>query len=197
MRRAISLWPLAVIASCGSKKEAAPAKATPAPAGEVAAPAPPAAPAPVAVLDPATFVAVDLAGVPALANVVAVAPSGATVTPDPPDEFGDKQVHGAVITAGEFRLHLWESTIGGERTTLPLRATMLDPGMIYAEHVNDLTVLEYTFTSGATTQFGYLRAVEDPRRGLGDQLLCGVTAPLATKAALAPYRAACDRTHVK
>lgn len=186
--------------ACGSKKkDDAPAATKPTPGpGTAAEPAPPPPPTltakPIAV-DPATFTAVDLAAVPALADVAAVAPPGATVTPDDPS-FDDQKVHGAVIAAGDFRLHVWHGTVGGERTTVPMKAKMLDDKAVYTETKSEPTLVEYTLESGGAKTFGYFQPIEGWTTN-GDQLLCGTAAPVASAEALAPYRAACGQIKKK
>ena len=179
-------------AGCGDKKDEPAPKAEPAPAKPPAEPAKPApAPAPV---DPASFVEIDLSSVPALVGVQAKGPPGATVTPDDPP-FGEDAPLGAVIAQGDFALHLWWSTTGGERTVLPMKADMEGRGK-YVETTSTPELVEYTIEGPSAKTHGFFRPIDGFRKGeLSDahgQLLCGPAKEVATPAALAPYRAACD-----
>ena len=183
-------------AACGSKKpDDPPSTAKPAAPPATAPPAaspPPAAVPPPATLDPASFVEVDVKAVAAIADAVVLAPPGAKVEPDQPS-FGDQQVKGAVIAAADFRLHVWHSTIGGERTTAEMMAKMTDAKAVYTEVVNEVTKVEFTVESGGQKRYGYFQALagwRDLERG--DQVLCGPERPVASSEALAPYRAACE-----
>lgn len=184
---------LLVAAACGGKKsDDKPSAAKPAPAAPTPAPAPtPPPPPPAPTLDPATFVAVDVKAVAAIADAVVMAPPGATVEPDQPD-FGDQKVKGAVIVAGDFRLHVWHSTIGGERTAAEMAAKIADDKAVYTELEHEITKVTYSVESGGEKRFGYFQALDgwDDLK-LGDQVLCGAERTVASADALAPYRAAC------
>lgn len=176
-------------AGCGDKKDEAAPEAKAAPAKPQAEPAKP-APAPV---DPASFVAIDLSAVPALAGVAAKGPPGATVTPDDPP-FGEDAPVGAVIAHDDFALHLWWSTTGGERTVLPMKVDMEGRGK-YVETTSTPGLIEYTI-EGDAKSYGFFRPIDGFRKSeLNDmhgQLLCGPAREVASPEALAPYRAACD-----
>ena len=195
-RIALPILPiLLATVACGGKKsddkpsaaKPAPAAPTPAPAPTPTPPPPPAAPA----IDPATFVAVDVKAVAAIADAVVMAPPGAKVEPDQPS-FGDQQVKGAVIAAGDFRLHVWHSTIGGERTAAEMTAKITDAKAVYTELNHEVTTVDYAVESGGQKRFGYFQALDGwDELKLGDQVLCGPERTVASADALAPYRAAC------
>lgn len=194
MRTRIVLSLLLASAACGGKKsddKASAAKPAPAAPTPAAAPAPPPPPPAAPAIDPATFVAVDVKAVAAIADVVVMGPPGAKVEPDQPS-FGDQQVKGAVIVAGDFRLHVWHSTIGGERTAAEMAAKIADDKAVYTELEHEITKVTYSVESGGEKRFGYFQALDgwDDLK-LGDQVLCGAERPVASADALAPYRAAC------
>lgn len=167
----------------------------PAPEAKAKEPAAEKKPEPPAPVDPATFVDVDLSSVPALAGVAAKAPPGATVTADPPG-FGEDVSHGAVVAQGGFALHLWWSTIGGERTVLPMKTEMEGSGKYVETACEPGTGLcEYAIEKGASRTFGFLQSIDGMSKGKLDdihgQLLCGPAKEVASEEALAPYRAAC------
>jgi hypothetical protein len=155
-------------------------------------------PAPV---DPATFVDVDLSSVPVLAGLAVKAPPGATVTADPPG-FGEDAAQGAVIAQGGFALHLWRSTIGGERTVLPMKADMEGSGKYVETKCEPGSGLcEYVIEKGAAKTFGFFRSIDgmgsEQLNDVHGQLLCGPAREVATADELAPYRAACDTVKKK
>lgn len=185
------------LAACKKKEEARPAAATPTPAAAPAAPTAPEAAAPSgkrapppssAPVDPAAFVPVDVSGIAALAGVTVKGPPGATVTADEPGYNQDKPT-GATIASGDFVLHLWHSTVGGERTALPITAEMQNG--TYVETTSTPELVEYTIEIAGAKTYGFLRPIAGFTE-MGDQLLCGPAKPQATAEALAPYRAACD-----
>lgn len=195
MRPRIVLPILLATAACGGKKsddkssaaKPAPAAPTPAAAAPPTPPPPPAAPT----IEPASFVAIDVKAVAAIADAVVMGPPGAKVEPDQPD-FGDQKIKGAVIAAGDFRLHVWHSTIGGERTAAEMMAKITDDKAVYTELTHELTRVDYTVESGGQKRFGYFQALDGwSDLKLGDQVLCGPERTVATAEALAPYRAAC------
>ena len=77
----------------------------------------------------------------------------------------------------------------------PMRAEMTGGGK-YVETTCNPDLCEYTIEAGGTKTHGFFRPVD--RRDDADlsakdsQLLCGPAKEVATPAALAPYRAACD-----
>jgi hypothetical protein len=174
------IWmPCLLLAACGSedRKNAPPPSPRPA-----SAPAP--APVPI---DPTTFVAVDLSSIPVLADATVKAPPGATVTADRRLPGEDASV-GAVIAAGDFALHLWRGTTGGERTIRPMRSSS------YVETTSTPELIVYTLGPDAFGFFRPIPAFDNLGAGIGegDQLLCGPAHEVATADALAPYQAACD-----
>ena len=130
-------------------KAAEPEKAAAKPEEPVKAPEP----APAAPADPATFVAVDLSAVATLAAYTINGPPGAAVKPDEV-EFGKDAPRGVVIEKDGFKLHLWRGTIGGERTTMPMRGQM--EGFKYSETKNEGAkgLLEYAIEKGGKTSVG-------------------------------------------
>ena len=194
---------IALLAACGSKedekkKEAPKAEETKPEEKQPEQTKPEEKPAPV---DPATFVDVDLSSVPVLAGVAVKAPPGATVTADPAG-FGDDASQGAVIAQGGFALHLWRSTIGGERTVLPMKADMEGGGKYVETKCEPGTGLcEYVIEKGASKTFGFFRSIDgmesEKLNDVAGQLLCGPAKEVATVEELAPYRAACDTVKKK
>lgn len=186
-----------VTSACGGKKdeknEDQAAKPAPGKAAEKKPAPPPAAP-----VDPATFVEIDLSSVPAIAGATAKAPPGAKLTPD--RTFGSDPVQGAVIEQGDFALHLWRGTTGGERTVMPMKVEM-EGGGKYTETTSEPSLVEYTIETNGTKTYGFFRPIDGLREGeLNDmhaQFLCGNARPVATPEALAPYRAACDSVKKK
>ena len=166
------------------------AKAAPdAKAPEVKAPeakAPEAAPA--APVDPATFEPVDLASVAVLAKYTVKAPPGAKVTADAPG-FGADAPGGAVIEKDGFKLHLWSSTIGEERTVMPMRAQQDSSKYAETKNEGEKGLLEYTFEKDGKTTHGYIQAKFSTLKG---SILCGNQDGVADPAALEPYRKACE-----
>ena len=161
------------------------AKAAP----EVKAPevkAPEAAPA--APVDPATFEPVDLASVAVLAKYTVKGPPGAKVTPDAPG-FGDDAPGGAVIEKDGFKLHLWSSTIGAERTVMPMRAQQDSSKYTETKNEGEKGLLEYTFEKDGKTTHGYIQAKFSTLKG---SILCGNQDGVADPAALEAYRKACE-----
>lgn len=154
---------------------------------EPAKPAP--APEPAKPVDPATFVAVDLSAVAALAPYTVKAPPGATVKPDEL-QIGKDAPTGAVIEKDGFKLHLWRGTIGEERTSMPMRGQI--EGYKYTETKNEgeKGLLEYSIEKGGKTTLGYIQAkFSSIKEG---SVLCGNAEPVADPAALEPYRKACE-----
>jgi len=167
-------------------KAAEPEKAAAKPEEPVKAPEPVAAAAPV---DPATFVAVDLSVVATLAAYTINGPPGAAVKADEV-EFGKDAPRGVVIEKDGFKLHLWRGTIGGERTTMPMRGQM--EGFKYSETKNEgeKGLLEYAIEKGGKTSVGYIQAKFSSLKE--DSVLCGNADPVADAAALEPYKKACE-----
>lgn len=195
MHRTLMLLAALALASSCKKKEEAPAKAAdPVPAkpeappmDQPAKPAPPPTPT-AAPIDPATFVPIDVSGVAALAKVTIKGPPGANVTADEP-HFGKDKPEGVTITSGDWSLHLYRGTLGGERTGLPIMAQSVNGK--YAETVSNEKLVEYTITTPDKTTYGFVRPVITPLDGT-DQVLCGPARELASADGFAAYRAACD-----
>lgn len=159
------------------------AKAPEAKAPEAAPAAAPAAP-----VDPATFEPVDLASVAVLAKYTVKAPPGSKVTPDAPG-FGADAPGGAVIEKDGFKLHLWSSTIGAERTVMPMRAQQETSKYTETKNEGEKGLLEYTFEKDGKTTYGYIQAKFSTLKG---SILCGNQDGVADAAALEPYRKACE-----
>lgn len=206
-RRSSLILPLtlfALICACDEKKDApadgkpgAATKAEAKPADAKASKAEPQAkaepkvespPPPPANVDPASFVAVDLSTVAALATYTVNGPPGATVTADRL-RLGETVATGAVVAKDGFKLHLWVGTIGGERTGVPMRAKAF--GSTYAETKleGDKGLFEYSLTKDGKTTLGYIQSKFSTPKG---SLLCGTAEPVADAAALEPYRKACE-----
>ncbi|MBK7830584.1 hypothetical protein [Nannocystis sp.] len=175
-------------------KAAEPEKAAAKPE-EPAKPVAPAAPAaPAAPVDPATFVAADLSGVATLAPYTINGPPGATVTPDEVS-FGKDAPMGVVIAKDGFKLHVWRGTIGGERSTMPMRGQM--EGFKYSETKNEgeKGLLEYAIEKDGKTSVGYIQAKFSSLKD--ESVLCGNADPVADAAALEPYKKACESLAAK
>jgi hypothetical protein len=203
-RLTLPLTLFALLCACDEKKDApgdgkpeAATKAEAKPAAAKAGKTEPAAkaepklespPPPPANVDPASFVAVDLASVAALAKYTVNGPPGATVTADRPP-LGETAPTGAVVGQDGFKLHLWHGTIGGERAGVPMRAKAF--GSTYAETKleGDKGLLEYSLTKNGKTTLGYIQSKFSTLKG---SLLCGTAEPVADAAALEPYRKACE-----
>lgn len=153
------------------------------PKAPVAAPVAPAVP-----VDPATFEPVDLASVAVLAKYTVKAPPGAKVTPDAPG-FGADAPAGAVIEKDGFKLHLWSSTIGEERTVMPMRAQQDNSKYAETKNEGEKGLLEYTFEKDGKTTHGYIQSKFSTLKG---SILCGNQEGVADAAALEPYRKACE-----
>lgn len=140
-------------------------------------------------LDPATFVAADLSGVATLAAYTVNAPPGAPVKPDEV-RFGKDAPMGVTIEKDGFKLHVWRGTIGGERTTFPIRGQQ--EGFKYTETKNEgeKGLLEYAIEKDGKTRVGYIQAKFSSLKD--ESILCGNAEPVADEAALAPYRKACE-----
>ena len=166
-------------------KAAEPEKAAAKPEEPVKAPEP----APAAPADPATFVAVDLSAVATLAAYTINGPPGAAVKPDEV-EFGKDAPRGVVIEKDGFKLHVWRGTIGGERSTMPMRGQM--EGFKYSETKNEgeKGLLEYAIEKDGKTSVGYIQAKFSSLKE--DSVLCGNADPVADAAALEPYKKACE-----
>lgn len=168
-------------------KAAEPEKAAAKPEEPAKAPTP--APVPAAPVDPATFVAADLSGVATLAPYTINGPPGATVTPDAVS-FGKDAPMGVVIAKDGFKLHVWRGTIGGERTTIPMRGQV--EGFKYSETKNEgeKGLLEYAIEKDGKTSVGYIQAKFSSLKD--ESVLCGNADPVADAAALEPYKKACE-----
>jgi hypothetical protein len=199
-RSMVVLSVLMSVAACGEKPagdagkkveaKAPEAKAPEAKAPEAKAPeTKEAAPPPAAPVDPATFTAVDLSSVAALAKYTVNGPPGAKVTADPP-KLGEKEATGAVVEEDGFKLHLWRSTIGEERTVLPMQANMEGGKYTETRNEGEKGLLEYTLEKGGKTGHAYIQAKFSTVKD--GSLLCGNAEPLADAAALEPYRKACE-----
>lgn len=193
-----------LVAACDSKsepakagatktaaKDAAPGKATPnaKPDAEADAKseAKPIVPAPPAPIDVSTFAPVDLSSIAALAKYTVNGPPGATITPDRVP-FGETEPPGAAIVEDGFALHVWRSSIGAERTVIPMDAKM--KGATYTETKldTDKGQLDYTITEGGTVTHGWIQAKFSTLKG---SVLCGPQTPVAAAEALEPYKQAC------
>jgi hypothetical protein len=140
-------------------------------------------------VDPATFVAADLSGVATLAPYTINAPPAATVKPDEVS-FGKDAPMGVTIEKDGFKLHVWRGTIGGERTTLPMRGQM--EGFKYSETKNEgeKGLLEYAIEKDGKTTVGYIQAKFSSLKE--ESILCGNADFVADAAALEPYKKACE-----
>jgi hypothetical protein len=170
---------LTVVVGCGGKKDEPKAKS------EHTAPAPQEVPEPKLNLPAKQVKAVTAA--PAVVEVPVVgvtieAPGGATVTEDPPG-FNEKASTGAVVAAGDFKLHLWKGTIGEARTEAGTVVGTIEGGK-YTEVEHDVEHCIYTAEKDGVTTYGFFVLA-------GEHLLCGTAEKVANAGALEPYRAAC------
>lgn len=137
-------------------------------------------------VDPATFVATEITGVPTLANHTIHVPPAASVEPDGLAP-GAGAPMGVTIKTRGFELHVWRGTIAGERSALLTRSRQ--EGLEFSETVSTADRLEYSLARGGQTGFGLIQSSFDaPAEG---PILCGNVWPVREPAALVAYARAC------